>query len=401
MKKIIYITGIIMILGLGMYAVYLTKANTYNSTNTYKKLQISKKELEKAEFLQNKKAVIYLSTTADQDFDGKGASYAVFIDQYGESQGLLMNGLELGSMAINNKNILLEEKDKVRIVGEDYKEFPMSKKQYTGEITGYLKNKHIFFSVYNSGINKNSYNSDVRYGNEKGFKTSTIPFYIATSGLNNSDLSILTQDIKEKEFNLKKVIFGEDVKTKQIVKLKNHKDVDLNALSPILADDKYYYVILSSILDDYNAKVYWYRINKINKKQEVFLLLDYKNKKNLVATDPYNVKNSAYLYKKELYYVNGLGNIYTFNTSTQKIKKKFSLIDANQSKIRHNEETYFKDNYLYVLRYNEKKKEKYYLEQYSLDSGERIKSTPIKNFDNISRSIKGKNIYSYDLKVLQ
>ncbi|GEL05506.1 hypothetical protein [Rummeliibacillus stabekisii] len=401
MKKIIYITGILIILGLGIYAIYPSKANTYKGKNTYKNLQISKEELKETEFLQNKKAVVYLSTTADQDFDGKGASYAVFIDNHGKSQGLQMKGLELGSMAINKKNILLEEKDRVRIVGEDYKEFPMSKKQYTGEITGYLKNKNIFFSIYNSGINKGSYNSDVRFGNEKGFKTSTIPFYIASSGLNKTDLSILTHDVKENEFNLKKVVFNKDVKTQQVTKLNTQKDVDMNALSPILADQKYYYFILSSTLDDYNAKVYLYQINKINKKQKVFKLLDYKDMKDLVATDPYNVKNSAYLYKKELYYVNGLGDVYTFNTSTQKIKKKFSLINANQSKIRHNEETYFKDNYLYVFRYNEKKSGKYYLEQYSLDSGELIKSTDIQNFDKLSKSIRGKNIYSYDLKVLQ
>ncbi|QUG43132.1 hypothetical protein KD050_07835 [Psychrobacillus sp. INOP01] len=399
MKKFRDLVLVIIILGLTYYIVYslFFSAPSINSS-----LLVTKEDIKKDDFLDNKKAVIYLSTTADQDLDGDGISYAIFIDKNGKSQGLIMEGLELGSTAVHNKSIFLEDKGRVRIIGENYKEFPMESNQYTGERTGFLEDKNIFFSIYNSGFNKNGndYNSDVRYGNEKEFKTGTIPFYIASSGLNGTEVDILTQDINKNEFNLRKVIFDKTIKIQHITRVNTPKNEYLNSLSPILADSKYYYLILSSILDDFNEKIYLYRIDKYSYKQKVFDFIEYNNINDLVATIPYNFKNSAYIYKNELYFVNGLGDVYTFNTANQKITKKFTLNNASHSKIRHNEETYFKDNYLYVLRYSEKKDNKYYLEKYLLDDGKLSESMDIIGFDELLRSIKRKNVYSYDLKIL-
>lgn len=54
-----------------------------------------------AYFLKDKHAVLYLSSTADQDMDGKGISYAVFINKNGEASGYKMNGLELGGIGVS------------------------------------------------------------------------------------------------------------------------------------------------------------------------------------------------------------------------------------------------------------------------------------------------------------
>ena len=94
-----------------------------------------------------------------------------------------------------------------------------------------------------------------------------------------------------------------------------------------------------------------------------------------------------------------MGEVYTFDTNTEEIQLKFSLVDANESKIRNNEETYFKDGSLYVLRYSEDKKEKYYLEEYDLTNGNRVSSIDITGLSELLSSVQRKSIYSYDLKV--
>lgn len=76
---------------------------------------------------------------------------------------------------------------------------------------------------------------------------------------------------------------------------------------------------------------------------------------------PYNYKNSALIYKAMIYYINGFGEVYTFNLQTFDIAKAFTIKNASQLKIRNNEETYFLNNLLYVFRYNKLKGEQYYL----------------------------------------
>ncbi|MFB7637314.1 hypothetical protein [Peribacillus butanolivorans] len=395
MKKSIYSVSIIFILVIAGYFVYFLFFS-----NTSSNLLLTNKEIKESNFLHKKKAIVYFSTTADQDLGGDGISYAAFIDKDGNTQGLLMEGLELGSMAVNKKDIYLEEKDKVRIVGGNYKEFPMENDQYTGELTGYLEEKNIYFSIYNSGFKGKGYNSDVRYGNEKAFKTGTIPYYIASSGLNEEKVNILTQDDEQNKFDLKEVTIDTEIAVKQLTSINTPKDQDLASLSPILSDNKYYYFILYAVSDNFNAKTYLYRIEKSSKKQEIFDFIEYKNMKNIVSTIPYNIKNSTYIYKNELYYVNGLGDVYTFNTLNEKITKKFTIKDASHSKVRHNEETYFKNKYLYILRYSEKNNEKYYLEKYNIGNGKLNETINIKGLNDLLNKNHRKSVYSYDLKIL-
>ena len=398
MKK--NIVSLIGIIGLGVI-VYFAYTFFFTPTQANSSLLLSKADIEKENFLHNKKAILYLSTTADQDIDGEGFSYAVFINKSGKAQALKMEGLELGSTAVYDNNVFLEEKDMVRLVGEEYKEFPMKTDQYTGERSGYIQEEEIFFSIYNSGFAQDGkgYRSDVRFGNEKNFQTDKIPFYIAASGVESDKVNILTQDVDKNEFYLKEVTFDTSLEVKHLSKVDTPKDEFFNALAPVLSDQTYYYLILSSAIDDFNEKTSLYRINKDTLQQETYDFIEYKDMKDLVATIPYNFKNSAYIYNDFLYFINGLGEVYTFDTNTEEIQLKFSLEDASESKIRNNEETYFKDGSLFVLRYSEDKKEKYYLEEYDLNNGNRVSSLDITGLSELLSSVQRKSIYSYDLKV--
>ncbi|MCU5200979.1 hypothetical protein OCD87_11910, partial [Bacillus paranthracis] len=124
MKKIIVlILSIILIVALIYF--FFFKNNNVNS--------ISEEDIEKKDFLKDKQAVIYLSSTADQDMDGNGISYAIFIDKNAKAHGYKMNGLELGGIGVsdNKKEIVLESKDNIKFIGDDFKNFKM-KYQHTG-----------------------------------------------------------------------------------------------------------------------------------------------------------------------------------------------------------------------------------------------------------------------------
>lgn len=279
----------------------------------------------------------------------------------------------------------------------------MKTAQYTGERTGFIENKNIFFSIYNSGFTQDGsgYLSDVRFGNKEKFQTDSIPFYIASSGIEGDKVNILTQDVDKNQFDLRQVTFDSSLEVDHLTMLDTPKNEFFNSLAPLLSDKKNYYLILSSVIDDFNEKTSLYRIAKDTYEQEVYDFIEYKDMKDLVSTIPYNFKNSAHIHQDVLYFINGLGDVYTFDTKNEEIQKKFSIENASKSKIRHNEETYFKDNSLYVLRYSDEKKEKYYLEEYNLDNGSRVNTLDITGFHDLLSSVQKKSIYSYDLKVLE
>lgn len=361
---------------------------------------LSLKEISGKDILENTKAIIYLSTTADQDIDNKGLSYGVFVQEDHSVQAFPMNGLELGSIAVGNDQILLEDKNNISILGDQPKNFEMEKPQYTGERTGYLSNPDLFFSIYNSGFVENGYSSEVRYGDSKGFQVDTIPYYIAASGTTDNSVEILTQDLEENQLHLKEVKFDNELNVKDITAVQTESKENMQVLAPILSDESYYYMVLSTITSDTSETVSLHRIHKESLKQDTFEFINYKDT-DLTATIPYNYKNSAAIHNDKLFYINGLGDVYSFHLPSTTVKKEFSLENAEHSAERHNEETYFKSGELYVLRYSTNKKDPYYLETYSLEKGKLTDSMTIEGLDTIVTSSKNKKVYSYDLKVLK
>ncbi|WP_040285218.1 hypothetical protein [Sporosarcina koreensis] len=256
---------------------------------------VSLETIPDSELLDKTKAVLYVSTTADQDIDNKGVSYAVFIQEDHSVQALSMNGLELGGVAVGGRDVLLEDKDTIHIVSDHTKSFKMDASQYTGERTGYLPGKELFFSIYNSGFVEDGYRSDVRFGDSQGFRTDSIPYYIAASGTTDETVTILTQDLEENKFYLKEVVFDKELKVNDLTTIQSGTTENMQVLAPVLADDTYYYLTLSTIHDDTNETVSIHRVNKKTLQQDSFELVDYKNE-DLTATIPYNYKNSAALH---------------------------------------------------------------------------------------------------------
>jgi hypothetical protein len=396
MKKILFsFLFVTLFIGLG-YTIFFNKSIDVTHT-------IDKEAIRDKNFLNDKQAVLYFSTTADQDMDDKGLSFAVFIDEQGKADAYQMKGLELGGISFSENSLMLVDKNKLRLVGKTFKEFTMETPQYTGERMDFLKEQKLHVSIFNTGVSQDGgYDSNVWFGNEQGFHKGNIPYYILSSGITPDEALILTQDIEKNEYFLKSVYFTDyTLHVKDLIMLQNRTNSEFASLSPILEDKNFYYLILNEFVSETSDNTVLYRIDKETLSQDKIILASYTNKKNPASTIPYNVKNSSHLYASSLYYMNGLGEVISFNTKTDAVETAFALKDAHQDGVRHNEELFFKDNLLYVLRYDKKSKEKYRIEVYSLPDGRKVDEKKIKGLNHILQSVKRKSIYSYDFKILK
>lgn len=399
MKKLLILGILVICIGV---SVFVWKAKTSSSIKA--DFTISEDQLRNKNFLKNKQAVLFYSSTADQDFDNKGISYAVFIDDAGEAAAYQMKGLELGSIAKGENNVLLADKNNIRLIGDNYKEFTQEKPQYTGERTGILKQGQVYFSIYNTGVNgeNGTYDSNVLFGDEAGINEGNIPYYILTSGVTDATVPILTYDIEKNEYDLREVSFkGDELEIRDIVRLQNKENLEYANLSPIVSDDEFYYFVLSEFVGETSGNVVVYKINKETNAEEKLLLAEYRNSEETFTSIPFNVKNSSHIHNNIFYYIDGLGNVYGLNKGSNKIELRFTIENSPKDGVRHGEGTYFQDDKLYVLRNNPKKAEEYYIETYSLSSGKKETDIPIKNLKEILASVKGKSVHSYDFKMLE
>ncbi|MBK5431784.1 hypothetical protein [Bacillus sp. TH25] len=393
MKKILFAILSVIVVTVLVYYFFFSNSNVN---------LISEEDVQKKDFLKDKQSVIYLSSTADQDMDGKGISYAVFINKNGEASGYKMNGLELGGIGVseNKKELLLESKDKLKFVGENFKEFKM-KYQHTGDYRAYLKNSDLFVNIYNSGSNPDTggYDSNVVYGNKKGIHKGNIPHYLISAGVDEETIPIMTHDIDKKEYTLKRLTFNDlKMKLEDVTEISVDKNMTYSSYSSILSDSNSYYTVLVENDNTIKGKVYLLRVNKTTLKQELVLL---SSEEDSTASIPFTKNNSAYLHNNELYFINGLGNVITFNTQTNTVNTKFKIDYSVTDGVRYNEQTFFQGDQLYVLRYDKNRKNNYYIEIYSLKDGKKIKETEISCMEEIVKSVRGgKSIHAYDFKVL-
>ncbi|MRX71866.1 hypothetical protein GJU40_06725 [Bacillus lacus] len=394
MKK----TAIVTILSAGLAAAGFFFYTSFGGSTA---VTANKEEYQDPDFLKDKQAAIYFSTTADQDIDGSGKSYAAFIDTSGNTLSIQKKGLELGTIAHSDDTLLLEDKQSVTLLGQQYQEFSDSKAQYTGERSGYLPKENLFFSLYNSGFNSNGgYNSDVRLIRPSGLTTGTIPHYITSSGIVNEEVMIVAHNIDTPtEFSLKKVNFEKEISLEDIADFTTSSEQVPQ--SPVLGDGRYYYVILSDYKNDHDEDVLLYRINPETKETVTFTLAQYRGMEDTGKTIVYNNRRSAYLQDNILYYVNGIGDVFAYNTITETSEKAFSLQDVEQSRRSYNEQAYFTENYLHIFYYSTAK-DTYFIDQYDLKSGERVKQQELPDMKNMMNSMnKGrKSVYSYDFVVL-
>ncbi|SFS37774.1 hypothetical protein [Marininema halotolerans] len=386
-NKIIAVISTIIVIIIGFYYLFL------NNNFLANLLFLDAEKIKDPSFLKDKQAVLYYSTP---NYSLMGFSYAIFVDNKGETQGIKMHELDCGTVTKGNHRVFLEEADRVRIIGKNYKEFPMKVGQYLGHQSGYLKRKDLFFSLYNSGL----HDSYIRYGNEKGFHTEKFPGSIEASGLFDDHIFVVTENLNEiddevdnSKYELIELKIQDEVKTKPIKTLKFKGELNP---STIHADEKYVYIIMTVDKDDHNGKVLLIRINKKTHHQDQFTLANYKGIDDLYQTTTYNDQRAAHMWKDDLYYIDGLGDVYTFNTKTEKSKKEFSLQESHLG-----EQTAFRGKYLYLYKLNEKTHQ-HSIDKYYLKTGKLVKRIRIKGIDTIFlTNVFGDGFGLYDFEVLK
>ena len=259
-----------------------------------------------------------------------------------------MAGLELGTVLVENDMIFLEEKNKVHIVQEDDVEtIDMPFDEHTGEVTGFNKKEGLFYSVYNSGFTEDGgYHSNVRIGNSKGFETIHIPYYLYGSGITDTDILMLTFDDSNFESTLRKMPLQGNVEIEEIASLGSVEN--RTGMSSILHSDDYYYIVMTDTAKLQNDV---YRIHEKSKQVDVFPLYNYTSEEEFHVRIPYNVRNSSAIVDGVLYYVDGVGDVYSFDTVTEKADKAFTLEGASDGSMKMAEQTYFEGNNLHFFRY--------------------------------------------------
>ncbi|ETT81016.1 hypothetical protein MKZ08_15170 [Viridibacillus sp. FSL R5-0477] len=394
MKKqlIIAITSLIVI-GVGLYAFLHVSA-----TNQKKSIFIKQQTMEEPKFLADKRAILYASSPTEQLEKETGKSMAIFIDKKGSATAMEMDGMEFGASKYNGEQLYLDAKKSVYLLGKNAQQFPMKRDEIRNTLSGYLSSEAIFFSLYNTGFSENKdYDTGVRYGNTSGFKTASLPFYVATAGTMKNQIIVLTQDLVKGSFDLKSVTLKNKVNIKQLASVPLPHAEELDPISSILEDKENYYFVLSYFENDAKEDILLATINKLTFTLDVKNLAEYRSEEIVSDSLPYNFDNSTHLHNKELYYINGLGEVYSYNTSNDVIQKKFRLNRPNGKFHPEFEQVDFRGQALFYL--NNRKKDVYFLEKYDLITGEMIEEQKVENLNKILKS-DDKDLTVYNLELL-
>lgn len=357
---------------------------------------IREKEMDETDFLKDKVAVVYYSTTIDTR-PGKG--FAVFIDQKGEAYPFETKGLELGSSAFNGKTVFFQDETNDYTLSTELKKEKRDKPQFTGDYIGENPKDNSFFSIFNTGFAETGegYESDIYWKHNQQHKKDTLPFFIETRGHHKNNIYTISGDVTMDEkddnesytFALHKTTLSAEAKTVEIM---SWNDSD----EPLPLSHMHYF----------NKHLYYLDTVSRKEKSEFRMVdLDLKNKQvdyqiifetALKETDdflPHSVHKNAHIDKDKFYMIDGKGNVYSTDLRTGSSKKEFHIKTEFQP---HDfVEVDWRDHYLYLY-FNTTDKSA--LETYDLTSGERIDRLEIKGVEAI---LKKNKVYSYDLLILK
>lgn len=388
-KKKLMIAGIIAML----IAVLTTACYTFSRQHSIELL--SGTDISNPEFLMDTAAILYFSTTADQDMNRDALSFAVFIDQDGKSKLWKMHGLELGTVFATKDTFFLTDRGHVYLADSNgTKTFTMPTEEHTGELTAFNDKDGLFYSVYNSGFTEDGgYASNIRFGNKDSFETIHIPHYLQMSGKAEGNLLMVIGD--DERISLQKMPFQKNVQLEEIVSL--GPIGDRIGLASILKDSEYYYLLIADT-DKLTSDVY--RIHEKTKEIETFPFFSYKDIEDYIARIPYNLRNSATIHNGILYFVDGIGEVHAFNSKTGEVKIAFTLQGASQGQMKRSEQTYFKDDKLHFFRYHESTAT-HAIDTYDLKTGKLLTEFPIEGLDDMFDYAhqKKKRITPYDFIV--
>ncbi|MBY8912004.1 hypothetical protein KY305_04420 [Bacillus sp. YC2] len=356
--------------------------------------EITRDALNDPDFLKDKEALLYFSTTADQDAFGGGKSYALFADEKGRLSSYQMKGLELGSAKVHDGSMLLEDKKGIYTVKDGLHTYKRAY-QHTGDSAGYIDRTKGFYTLYNSGYDKSggSYRSELYRQLDGKWKQDIIPHYIRASGFLKGHIYALIPTADEKGYHVNDIQADkEKLSTKTIATWKYKEGASVE--SQLAADDtSIYFVTRGEKADN------MYQMVKIMKKSgaiKTYDIASYQDdEQTLYGSMPFSFKKSFFMEKRSLYFVDGFGNVYRINPETGKSKKVFTL-PASGMKADFKDLTH-QNGKLYLFTYSYKKTAK--IESFDLKTGKKLNDRAIPNLKDIVTL--NSHLKLYDVQVME
>ena len=364
----------------------------YYFTNEESISSVSEDTLNQKDFLKDKQAVVYFSTTADQDMSGGGKSLAMFVGEQGDTSTFEMKGLELGNIGVRGNRILLEDKKHFYLLGNGYEKFPLKDYQHTGDHIGYFEKKNGFYALFNSGIDqkKGGYRSDIYWQEGQQFKKGKIPFYIEASGMNDDILFTLSSSEDEKKYDIRKVHVNDKVSTEPFISI--DKEENSTTFGQLIVDKENIYVIVQT-----GNKTKLVKINKESKKYSSTIVAEYEeNDEHLYHQTPFSFKRCVFKYENFIYFVDGFGQVFKSNIHTGKSELAFTL--SEQSLKGNSLEIFTKEDQLYLLSINHNNNTGV-IDEYDLIGEKRSNQYTIKDIPDLN--IGNKKLYLYDFVFLE
>lgn len=351
--------------------------------------------------LQESVAAVLYSSSLPYELIGDGKSYLFLINKDGEANLFHESGLESNSMILTKDRLILNLKKEVLTLDlfNHISRVPMTTcKVYSGygQSSGYLKNKDIYYSLYNHKFKENEpvYISYIRWGSEDEQYCQEINEYIKTTGHDANKAYLITSDIfKLKDINLVEIEFNGEtlIKNKYLL---NHQYIgNMSFLTKVISDVNYLYFIYS---DRFEGKIHLklVQVDKLNRQ----IVNEYKLREYNLEDDPkffFFNNDSIYLVDGKIYYVDGFGDTYSFDLKTKSNQYLFRFQEYKRKDYHNDEQVFFRDNKLYFFRYDENK-ELHVIETYKLN-GER---ESIIEIPGIKDQVRKHGVFLYDFKMI-
>ncbi|MGD6900423.1 hypothetical protein [Bacillus infantis] len=381
-KKLTLMVGIFagLLLLTGLYFLFINDSG-----------KASENDLDKVDFLKDKKAAVYLSTTADQDTYGGGKSIAVFINKKGAPVSFEMEGLELGSIGIKENEVLLEDKKNFYKIAEGFEKIQREDYQHTGDHIGILENRNSFYALFNSGYDKEAggYRSDYYWEENGEFEKGTIPFFIEASVIYRDSLYTLSSSENDESYVLSEVKLKKDTPMKTIVEI--GKKENSTTFGQLQADEKSIYFIRQT-----RNITEMVTVDKKSGEHFSAEVATYSNDdETLYQQTPFSFKRCFFLYNEHLYFADGFGDVYRIPKEGGEGTKVFSLPAKS---LEGSLEVFQQNGHLYLFTLNHKNNSAK-IEQYTLSNGKKSGELKINDFPNMN-NINTK-MYLYDFVMLE
>ncbi|MFJ8262618.1 hypothetical protein ACIQ4I_11810 [Rummeliibacillus sp. NPDC094406] len=392
LKKSIIFVAMIVLLIVGIFAF-----NSYKKASKLNDATLTIRDLKQQNFLKKQEAVLYASSTTEVLQKGKGDSLVIFIDHQGNARGLKLSGLEDGSTYFNTDELLIEESNRLMLLGDKLNIYDIPSEELRGIQTGYLSKTKQFYSLYNTGFStKHDYKTVIRFGEEGDFHISQVPHFVSSVGQLSDRIIVLTQDLITGEFALQEVQLKKEAKTKKLLDLPLENAADLDALTPVVADKHNFYFVMSNYQAENREDLELVIVNRETNKVKTKSFIKYRAEDQVTNALPYNFNHSAYVNDGHFYYVNGLGEVFEYRDATEKTQKILQLQHEKKGNRRFEQIT-FNNNQIYYMYSNEDRE--FFLETYDLQSKKKIKVQEIKNLESIL-PMDDKNYFLTSLEIL-